>query len=91
MLEYPVIQAAFHWCVNQSWDARLNALSASGSLLTQIVAPRCLGEIYLCNSREGRVGDLSVLCSGYRAYRGNIGTGVVVDTGRTGEISVLVL
>ena len=48
--------------MNQSCDARPSALSASGSLLTHFVAPRCLGEIYLCNSREGRVGDLSVLC-----------------------------
>lgn len=54
-------------CVNQSRVGRLSALSASGSLLTHYMAPGCLGEIYLCNSREyggggGRVGDLFHLC-----------------------------
>ena len=67
--------------MNQSCDARPSALSASGSLLTHIVAPRCLGEIYLCNRREGRVGDLSVLLfsvggSIYSAYRGDAGAAV---------------
>ena len=46
-----------------------------------MVAPHCLGEIYLCNSREGRVGDLSVLC--FRS--------AVVYTVRTGEMRMVLL
>jgi len=64
---------------------RPSALSASGSLLTHIVAPRCLGEIYLCNSREGRVGDLSVFLFsvGVRIYIAHRGiAGAAVGNGR---------